>query len=322
MGYFRRTAERDKVATPSYVTFYLSLVAVILRKQNKYKSFSIYTFPFDTPTWILILLSCCLVIALNNFATKRLRKNNFLIFKILFGMTINNIPRNSSRRIYFISTLLCAFFLRSIYQSLLFDFYRTHLYVSPPTTIDALVTEGYQAVCTEMSMHFFGIVTQVQDKTLPIVILYTPNEMGPLYYLVHNSDSNFAAISIFDFALYYGLDILTANEVLVVLPINVNDQQIGFYLTKHSYLVNRFNNYILWFQEAGIQRKFREWTYIEYRIRRQKHFQEAIETELMIKLSELIGFFIIVVSLFLLAFLVFLLELLSKKIKVLEVILS
>ncbi|XP_065365323.1 uncharacterized protein LOC135958346 [Calliphora vicina] len=281
VGYFRRTAKRDKIATSSYVTYYLPLVAVILRKQSKYESLSIFTFPFDSITWTLTLIFYGLIIILNNLNVDRRRVNNFQIYEILMGMSVKSVPKVSSKRIHFMTALLSSFFLRSVYQSLLFYLFRTHFYKSPPRSLEDLVAEGYKAVCNEMSLNFIANVPQVQDKSLPIITIYSANEMYPLYYLELFRDQNYAAISNYDFALYYAYQLLSVGDVLQVLPINVNDQQIGFYLAKHSYLVDRFNRYILRFQQAGLLLKWKEWSNFEYQISKQKDAATSKETVLM-----------------------------------------
>lgn len=320
MGYFRRTAIRDRIATSTYVTYYLSLVAVILRKQSKYESLGIFTFPFDNTTWGLIILLYCIIILLNNLNTERIKVNNFHIYEVLIGMSVHKVPKASTKRITFLTALLSSFFIRSVYQSLLFFLFRTHFYKAPPDSIDGLMTDGYQVVGTEMSLQFVGNIPQIQDKSLHVNVIYSPNEMHPLYYLELHRDENYAAISIIDFAVYYAKEILPAGEMLQILPINVNDQQIGYYLAKHSYLVERFNSYILWFQQAGLLLKWKEWTTFEHQVikRRDTSFT-SYETMFMVNLNQLLGFFLVMILLYITAFLLFILELLSQKVKFLQI---
>lgn len=320
VGYFRRTARRDQVATASYVTYYLPLVAVVLRKQSKYESLSIFTFPFDTATWALALSFYGLIILLNKLNLDRQKVNSFQLYEIIIGMSVKTTPSGTLNRLNFMTALLSSFFLRSVYQSLLFYLFRTHFFKSPPLTLQALVDDGYKAVCTEMSLTFIANVPQVKDKSLPIIPIYTANEMYPLYYLELYREENYAAISIFDFALYYAVEILPVGEVLQVLPINVNAQQISFYLTKHSYLVERFNNYILWFQQAGLLYKWKEWSNFEYRISKQRGKDTLNDAVLMVNLNQLIGFFLVMLLLYFISFVVFLLELMSQKVKWLKII--
>lgn len=321
MGYFRRTASRDRIATSTYVTYYLSLVAVILRKQSKYESLSIFTFPFDNTSWGLIILLYCVIILLNNINIERRKINNFYIYEVLIGMSVYKVPKAGTKRITFMTALLSSFFLRSVYQSLLFFLFRTHFYKAPPVSIDGLVADGYQVVSTETSLKFIENIPQILDKSLHVNVIYSPNEMHSLFYLEFHRYENYAAISIIDFAAFYAKEALSTEDMLQVLPINVNDQQIGYYLAKHSYLVERFNDFILWFQQAGLLLKWKEWTTFEYQITKRPGSSSLTSHEamLMVNLNQLIGFFLIMILLYCMAFVIFILELLSQKIKILQI---
>ncbi|KAM7350853.1 uncharacterized protein ACRADG_009289 [Cochliomyia hominivorax] len=317
VGYFRRTAERDQVATPSYVTYYLPLVAVILRKQSRHESLRIFTSPFDSFTWTLAILFYGFIILLNNVNLDPQKVNSFQIYEIIIGMSVVTVPKGFLNRINFLTVLLSSFFIRSVYQSLLFYIFRTYFFKSTPISLQGLVDNGYKAVCTEMSLSFLENVPQIQDKSLPVITIYTANEMYPFYYLELYGEENYAAISIYDFALYYAIDILPVGEVLLIIPITVNDQQISFYLAKHSYLVERFNDYILWFQQAGLLYKWKDWSYFDYRITKssKKRSTSNESSVLMVNLNQLIGFYQVVLLLYFISFAIFLLELLSSRIK-------
>ncbi|XP_046803055.1 uncharacterized protein LOC111674904 [Lucilia cuprina] len=219
MGYFRRTALRDQLASAQLCHLLSAICSLI------------YLF----------------IVLLNWLNAKNRIVQNFQIHQVFIGMPIKNLPKDSSKRIRLMVMLVTSFILRSVYQSLLFHLFRTHFYESPPVTLDGLVAQGYKA-----------------DRSLPLLIIHSTNEMYPLYFLVVNQDKNFIAMSIFEFTLFYALGILSPKNALQILPINVNEQQIGFYFVKHSYLVDQFNNYILYFQQAGLLQKWKEWSNMEH----------------------------------------------------------
>ncbi|XP_037813398.1 uncharacterized protein LOC119604691 [Lucilia sericata] len=318
MGYFRRTALRDQLATPSYVTYYLPFVAVMLRRQTQFQSMGMLTFPFDKITWILIIVIYLLIVLMNWLNVKNRIVQNFQIHQVFMGMPIKNTPKESSKRVRLMVMLVTSFILRSVYQSLLFHLFRTHFYELPPVTLDGLVAQGYKAVCSAMSLNFIVNVPQIQDRSLPLYVIHSTNEMYPLYFLEVNQDQNFVAMSIFEFTLFYALGILSRHNALQILPINVNEQQIGFYFVKHSYLVDQFNNYILYFQQAGLLQKWKEWSNMEHLVSQQNGHSTSYENVFMVNLKQLLGFFYVVLMMHSVAFAVFALELLSKKIKWLQ----
>lgn len=318
MGYFRRTTFRDQIATPSYVTYYLPFVAVILRKKTRFQAVGMLTFPFDKTTWILIIAIYIIIVVMNSFNVRNRIIENFQIHQVFLGMPIRNVPKLTSKRVRLLTMLLTSFVLRSVYQSLLFHLFRTHFYEAPPVTLNGLVEHGYKAVCTGMSVQFVINVPQIENGSLPLFVIYSSNELFPLYFLELNSDKNFVAFSVFEFALFYALAVLTGENALQILPININEQQIGFYFTKHSYLVDRFNDYILSFQQSGLLTKWKEWNNMEYLVSQASGHSTSYEDVLIVNLNQLTGFFIVILVMHALAIVSFLLELLSKRVKWLQ----
>lgn len=315
VGYFRRTINRDLIATPCFIIYYIPLVAVVLRQEDQYESIGILLFPFDRTTWFLLIISCGIFTIINGFQTKAYKVNSFQILEVLIGMATSRVPKGTPRRIRFVIWVLCAFILRSVYQSLLFYLYRTHFYKSPPITLDGLAAAGYKTVCTQFSSDFVLYVPQIIDQTLPLIILNSSNELDPLRYLERHPDANVIAMTVMDFVTYYVATEMDYRNALQILPINVNVQQIVFYFAKHSYLNQRINEYILRFQEAGFLEMWRDWTNYDYRVTRRDGDASIYDQELMVNLKQLNGFFFVIIFLHLIAIVVFVLEMLSTRYK-------
>ncbi|KAM7348573.1 uncharacterized protein ACRADG_007847 [Cochliomyia hominivorax] len=314
MGYFRRTADRDKIATPSYVTYYIPLAAIILRKQANHESMGILTFPFDLITWILICVVYT-VIGLFNFFQKRTSSGGvFQVFEVILGMPINTIPQWSSSRISLMTTILSSLILRSIYQSLLFYLYRTNFYQVPPITLNGLVEDGYKAVTTELTQRFLIYVPQIADKTLPLIVINNTNELFPLRYLKLYRNESLVAITIIEFAVRYVDEEMDVGDALQILPINVKDQQVCFYLPKHSYFIEIFDLYIIRFHQAGLLIKWREWNLMNYTVT-HRISSSKYESNLIVNLNQLIGFMFLIMFLLFISIVVFVLELMSTKCK-------
>ena len=274
------------------------------------------TFPFDTITWILIVIVYSTIGVFNIQQKHKIKNGFFQIFEIIIGIPIPYVPRKTSRRIGLITTLLSSFILRSVYQSLLFFLFRTNFYQSTPITIEGLAESGYKAVATDLTSQFLNFVPQIDDNSLPLIVINNTSEMYPLRYLVHHRNESLVAMSIMEFAIHYVRKELPSGEALHILPINVKDQQIGFYLPKHSYLSDRFNTHILSLHQSGLLLKWKEW--INYENQVQTGSSKSYDNTLMVNLNQLFGFLILIIFLLCMSICLFVLELLSKKCKCLR----
>lgn len=238
----------------------------------------------------------------------------FGIFEVILGMPIRNVPEWTSSRIRFMTTILSSFILRSIYQSLLFFIFRSNFYQAPPITLSGLVDNGYRAVCTDLTLRFLLNVPQIEDKSLPLVIINNTNELHPLRYLQLYSNESLVAMSIIEFAVRFVHEEMEVGGALQILPINVKDQQVCFYLPKHSYFSELFDLYIIRLHQSGLLIKWREWSYDNYTVTHGTS-STAYEKELMVNLSQLLGFMFLMVFMFVVAIILFVLEMMSKKIR-------
>lgn len=316
LSYFRRTTERDIIGTPTFVTYFMPIVAFILRKKIEHESIDMLTFPFDTITWLLIVVVYSTIGIFNIYHTRGVRNGFFQIFEIIIGIPIPNVPHRTSKRIRFMTTLISSFILRSVYQSLLFFLFRTNFYQSTPLTIEGLAESGYKAVATDLTSKFLSFVPQIDDNSLPLIVINNTSEMYPLRYLLQHRNENLVAMSIMEFAIHYVRNELPRGEALHILPINVKDQQIGFYLPKHSYLIDRFNTYILRLHQSGLLLKWKEW--INYENEVQRSSSNRYDDTLMVNLNQLFGFLFLIIFLLFVSLVLFVMELLSLKYKCLQ----
>ncbi|XP_075156006.1 uncharacterized protein LOC142229337 [Haematobia irritans] len=294
-GFFRRTAERDAIATPTYVTFNLPVVAVILRRQNEYQSLEILAFPFDTTSWILLIVSSLVLMLINKFQRKPLRSYvcSWQIVEALLGVPSFRMPERLSLRTTLMIWILSTLILRSVYQSLLFYLFRTQFYREPPKSLEDLAKLGYKAICTIRSEPILDYIPEFMDKSIPLKVLNTTDEMEPLRYLENNADKNIVAISVADIVYYYVQKKINAENVFLILNFEINDQQISFYVPKHSYLIESFNKYILIFHQTGFLEYWRKMSLEKYRVFIGSDSTEY-ENELLIDMKQFMGFIFIV----------------------------
>lgn len=315
MGYFRRTAVRDKMATPSPVTYNIPIIGILLRKPKQDIALGMIAYPFDDTTWIIMLIVYAIIGILNCFVMSQGKGGGILsVFEVIIGGSVKNVPKPNAKRISFLTLVLSSFIFRSFYQSLLFFLFRTNYYQTTPTTLEGLAANGYKAVATALTMQFLHHVPEIEDKSLPTVVIDTTDEMIPLRYLYDNRNESLVTMSIEEFALRYVREDLPSGNALLVLSMSVKDQQIGFYLLKHSYLSESFNNYIGHFHQAGLLVKWREWTTSEYQVS-QGRASTANPDALMVSMQQLLGFLLLIGFMNSIALLLFGFELLSRKFK-------
>ncbi|XP_065365322.1 uncharacterized protein LOC135958345 [Calliphora vicina] len=211
LGFFRRTNKRDKIATPTYVTYYVPLIALILRKLATHESMDILTFPFDGVTWILMIVVYVIIGIINAVQTKQIKGSIFQTFEIIIGVTTKDVPKKTPTRIRFMTTILSSFILRSVYQSLLFFVFRSNFYIATPYTLNGLATEGYKVVSTELTMQFLLYVPEIENKTLPLIVTNSTSEMSPMRYVEYHRNESLVAISIIEFGIdfWYRLTSIT-----------------------------------------------------------------------------------------------------------------
>ncbi|XP_058978071.1 uncharacterized protein LOC131802241 [Musca domestica] len=312
-GFFRRTPERDDLATSTYVTFSVPLAAVVVRRESGHESLNVLIFPFDMPTWVLLIISSLILIIINYFRQKNVRSaSTWQIIESLLGLPSVRIPERLSPRVTFIIWMLSTFVLRLVYQSILFFLYRTQFYRQPPTTVIDFAVSGYRAVCTQPTAPLLTYIPQFMDNSLPLIVLNTTDEMAPLRYIDKNSHENLVAITVRDFVFYYVHTELSRSKVFILMQMSLNDQKITFYVPKHSYLAERLENCILGYHQMGFMELWRKLTYESFRIS-QSSYSTKYEAALLVNLRQIMSFIYLVVFLQSASIVIFVLELLSKK---------
>ena len=318
LGVFRVTTERNAVATPTIVTYNVPIIPFVLRKLSTRKSIGLLSFPFDHSTWLLLIVVYSAIGILNVIETKDIKSGIFHTFEIVIGSAVKTSPTKSSSRLRFITTIVSSFILRSVYQSLLFYIFRINFYLTPPYSLKGLGDEGYKALATNVTATFLLQIPELANNTLPLIITNSSSEMSPFRYMEFHRDELLVTMSTVEFGLRYVEEELAYGAALRLLPHTITDQQIGFYLPKHSYLIDRFNDYILRLNAAGLLEIWKKWTNADFKVTRRTVSRGEYNSAMIINLKHFSGFLTLMAILHMTSIVLFVVEMLSIKYKRLQ----
>lgn len=318
LGIIRRTALRDQIVTSVFTTYSVPIIPLVLRKMLLAESIGIWTFPFDYITWTLMIVCNIVTAIVRALQTKDTKKGIFDTFGIIIGGTIKKVPRKISSRVHFMTTLIGSFIFRTAYQSLLFVIFRSNLYMVPPFSLSGLAEEGYRAVATEVTSYFLLQLPEIANNTLPLIITNSSSEMSPMRFMEFHRNESLVAMSTYEFTLRYVREELAHRSVIRELPIDIKEQKIGFYLPKHSFLIDCFNDYVLRLHASGLLEMWKLWTNSEYKVSEKTVSASGYNEALMINLQQIGNFFIFILICHIISIVLFVLEMLSPKCKWLQ----
>ncbi|KAI8124067.1 putative glutamate receptor [Lucilia cuprina] len=244
LGSFRYTLERSTVLTAAVPYYQTHQIYAILTNMQLYTSLEILLYPFDKITWIILFLSLlfglfiafvidhfydkCLVIQVA-IGYPALKTPTTDIFRFLMGQSLIQIPETIFARFMIIFWHIYGLLLRTAYQSLLFQLLKLNVYHEPPKTLTDLINQQCILVMTEeyfRTKFVFFVEYDKQDRCL-------------------------AAVSSKDFLTYH---IINEHKrgLFYILPEKIFAQHITMYFSKHSFLINRFNQLFMNLRGIGL----------------------------------------------------------------------
>ncbi|XP_055910409.1 uncharacterized protein LOC129944770 [Eupeodes corollae] len=306
-GCFRYSMARAKVmsaASPYYQTW---VVSVVLKSPFKYTPIEILVFPFTSSTWISLLAFFGVIISFRLLAIYYHKVLGPLLVKITVSQLVSNflggpmanLPKGNFIRCMLMLWVIFAFIIRSAYQSLLFTLLQHSLYKKPPKTLKELVDLDYTFVLNKSTFYFVKDMLEIEQAQ------YIFPE-SPLTFIEHNS-GKFAAIMPQDFVRYFVMT-YSKRETFHILSDKVVALYNTMYFSKHSYLIDRFRGILKYVGSSGLINVWYSQNMHTSYFDAVKYDKEAL------KLNNLKGAFDVYLVLLLVAFVVFLVELLSKRV--------
>jgi hypothetical protein len=136
-------------------TFFDAEFGIFVTPSEFYTNFEKLLLPFDTTTWILLLVTFLVisgVIFLMKFIPKKIKKifigsgnktPGFNVVRIFFGIGQTRLPDESILRFILIFFVFFWLILRTCYQSKLFEFITADMRKPAPRTLDELIERDF-----------------------------------------------------------------------------------------------------------------------------------------------------------------------------------
>lgn len=324
LGSFRYTLERSEVLTGALPYYQTYQIYGVLKRAQLYTSLEILVYAFDERTWIALYLSIQFTLILAFVIQKSYDKSLFVrfimglpriktpltnIISIFLGQAITHKPQTNLTRFMIISWHIFGLLMRTAYQSLLFQLLKTNLYHQPPQSLADLIAHKCTLVMTEGTYDSVKTVPGIEQGQIELIILKSNSEQNTYFYIEYESHDNcLVGVSPKDYLTFHVIE-EQKRGIFYRLPENIFTQHITMYFTKHSYLINRFNELFMNLRGMGL---IDFWASISLDTRYL--YDTPTKTFTPIGLNNIKGVFVIYLVLALVAISTFILELLFFKI--------
>ncbi|XP_065365311.1 uncharacterized protein LOC135958334 [Calliphora vicina] len=327
LGSFRYTLERSNVLTAALPYYQTYQVYSVLTTTQLYTPLEILVYPFDKVTWICLFLSVQLgfIIAfiVDFFYDKylllkiaigcpRIRTPSMNIIRLFMGQSLIQIPEPHFSRFMIISWHFYGLLLRTAYQSLLFQLLKLNLYHEPPQTLTDLINQRCSLVMTETTYDSVYTVPRIEKGFIDVIKLKNTSEQSSYFYLEYDKQIRcLASVSPKDYVTYHAIN-EQKRGLFYVLPETIFTQHITMYFSKHSYLIHRINDLFMNMRSMGL---IDFWAHKSLDTEYLRNFRDSQFKSL--NFGDMEGIFIIYGVLILICIVVFILEIIIYKLKIL-----
>lgn len=175
IGFIIKTADRDKLMTPSYF-YYTSKLVWVVPPGRQYTSFEKLFKPFKYKLWTVVsitfLLSNLLIFIWRfkfknswNFAIGGHMRTPYLdVFNALFGGVMNAEPLKNFGRFLLMVYMLYALVIRGAYQGALFQFLQKDTNAPQVQTIGEIIDHNYSFYMIGAAESLFQTIPEVRSR--------------------------------------------------------------------------------------------------------------------------------------------------------------
>ncbi|TDG40697.1 hypothetical protein AWZ03_012884 [Drosophila navojoa] len=278
VGGIRQTVERSTLGTSTHNYLQTSVRFGVLGTSYELTSLDIIFFPFRTSLWlgIGVVFALSLLIHLTMNRLLALRHQGCLVLNVLLvfvGMPMAVFPRSIAKRVHCIMLILYTLLIRTMYQGMLYHLIRTRMLNRLPQSLEEVVAHNYEVV---LSSGISDVLSEipVMQQMLFHVVDGDGSLMYPLHYLVQNprGQRQVGAATLETFLLFNQLSAKTQTQQQEINQFEIMSQdviymQMTMYLRKHSFLIDAFNEEIMWMRSGGLLAVWERWELDEIYLR-------------------------------------------------------
>ncbi|XP_037723367.1 uncharacterized protein LOC119555821 [Drosophila subpulchrella] len=302
MGYFRRTARRNQLLTTPMSYYSANLVAVLQLERYRLSSLALLAFPFELSVWMLLLLALLIHLGLHLPGRRSNHDGGggLQVVGLLLGAALARLPRPWRHRFIAAHWLWASIPLRVSYQSLLFHLIRMQLYNTPFFSLEQLLAEGFQGICTANTERLLLEMPLLSRNPNSFQSLDTTSDWEVLNALQRNRNGKIFAVTNQDVTQSF-LHSSSQSDVYHVVKQPVNVEYVGMYMPKHSFLYEKVDDCIRRLDTSGFIHAWRRAAFAGVHRREQV----SLANRRYINHSKLSGIYVVMAGMYLLAGLVF-----------------
>lgn len=278
MGGLRQTAPNSLLATSTHNYHQTSVRFGVLASSFELSSMDILLYPYPAIIWLsigaMLVLTTLLLVGMERLLPERERgaRTTSLLWHgmnlelIMVGMPMLQPPSSSAKRMYCIILMFYALLIRTVYQGKLYHLIRTHQLNRLPQNIEELVEHNYTVVLSFEMHEMLADIPTVQHMQFYTLSGKSTGIQAPDYLAAHPQERRLVAASGMEFFMRFNRQSAyraqleqRAGHHFELIPLDVLDVQLTMYLRKHSFLIDEFNEQIMWMRSVGLLAFWSRW---------------------------------------------------------------
>ncbi|XP_016948911.1 uncharacterized protein LOC108023783 [Drosophila biarmipes] len=313
MGYFRKTARRNQLLTTPMSYYSANLVAVLQLERYRISSLALLAFPFELSVWLLLLLALLIHLGLHlpgrsSSPGRHDGSGGLQVVALLLGAALARLPRPWRHRFIAAHWLWASIPLRISYQSLLFHLIRLQLYSTPSFSLEQLLAEGFQGICTANTERLLLEMPLVARNPGSLHSLDTASDWDVLSALQRNRNGKIFAVTNQDVTRSF-MHSSSQPDAYHVVKQPVNVEYIGMYMPKHSFLFEKVDDCIRRLDASGFIHAWQRAAFAGVHRREQM----TMTSRRYVNHAKLSGIYVVMSGMYLLSGLVFAGELVLRR---------
>ncbi|XP_043072164.1 uncharacterized protein LOC6565230 [Drosophila grimshawi] len=271
VGAIRPTVAYNQLATSSHNYYQTSIRFAVLRSHYELSSLDTLLYPYPRIIWLgislVFALSLLLLLAMDRVLASDPGSLWLNVQLIFVGMPMEQIPRFRCKRLYCIMLMVYTLLIRTAYQGMLYHLIRTHQLNRLPQSIEELVTDNYTVITSIGMYDVLSGIPSMQHVRFHRLETET-TLMQPLIYIAeHPRVKRQVVANVVDIIhLFNRMRSCNAHvneerncNQFEIISQDVINLQMCMYLRKHSFLLDEFNEQIMWMRSVGLLSIWTHW---------------------------------------------------------------